>query len=187
MTETKQPKQLPVSEKEASLLKVTFKENEYLLKALRALFFGFDVSTEDKDLIKKTFSNIELKEALRKKMYPMMSADVPIGEVADFWIGVEQQIFGASRDAIFQAVNSKMKVLELLEQAIKLLDNPDGDKIDLSFNPKYSADELQIGLLARNLYIKTIEMALYMIKQIADLKEETPEEKKKRMALDSSK
>lgn len=187
MTETKVP-QLPVSEKEADLLKATFKDNESLLKTLRSLFFGFDTTKAEKKLIKETFSDPELKLAIRKKMYPVLSNDVPIGQVADFWMGVDQQIFGQHKDTIYQAVNTKEEVLTMLKKAMNLLDNPDGEKIDLEYTAKkYQLDDFQINLLARNLYIKTIETGLLFIKMTADQNIETPEQLEKRVKKDSVK
>lgn len=190
MTNTK-PVQISLPEQQVNLIKATFKDNEYLLKAMRNLFFGFPVSEEEKTLIKGTFSgNTELKEVVRKKIYPVFSdtIDLAVGNMADYWLDVEKDILGAFPDAINQRVSSKQQVSEMLAQAITLLENPDGTKVDLSYNPKLLMnDPLQINLLARSLYIRTIGQGLTLIKMIADMKEETVEEKKKRIQADSSK
>ena len=170
------------NEKEADLLKATFKDNEYLLKVLRSLFFGFDVKEEDKEIIKK-FSP-ELKEAIRKKIYPLLSNEVPIGQVADFWMGTEQNVFGQSKDSVFQAIASKTETLNMLNRAMELMNNPDGDKIDLSFKHNL-VDELGINLLSRNLYIRTIETGLNFIKLLAEQKSEV--EVKEKQKLNSNK
>src|SRR5574343_126514 len=159
----------PVSEKEAELLKRTFSGNEYLLKVLRALFLGFPVSDEDKKLVKDTFVNDELKLALRKKTFPILNlTDTPIGQVADFWIGTEQNILGGSRELIAQVVESKQLVYELLTKAFKLLDNPFGEQPNIDVKLNLIADTYQVSLLARNLFIKTIETGLLFAKLTAE-------------------
>lgn len=174
-------------EKEIELLRRTFKDNEDLLKKMRALFFGFSLSDEDKKVIKNTFASEELKVLVRKSIFPILNPDVPIGQVADFWLGTEQNVFGQMKDTIYQAVNSKQDVLDMLKIAMKLLDDPDGEKISLEYKPSmYLEDDLQINLLARNLYIRTIESGLLIIKNIADTKEETPAQKAKRLKADSA-
>lgn len=179
-------KELPVSEKELALLKSVFMENDFGLRSIRSLFFGYDITPAENEWIKNTFQNAELREAFRKKIYPLMDNESPIGQVTDFWLGTETQIFGASRDTIFQAVQTKLLVKSYLEQALSLLSNPDGEKIELA-NPVSDVDPLQVRLLARNLYIKTIETGLLFIKLAVDAKPETKEEMKKRIAKNSNK
>src|SRR4051812_29384068 len=101
-------KLLPVSDKDKNLIVGAFKDNEYLLKAIRSLFFGFPVSLKDKKLIKDIFKNPDIKNAVRKKIYPLMDPESPIGQNADFWLGTETQVFGASRDTIYQSLATKV-------------------------------------------------------------------------------
>lgn len=181
-------KQLPIAEKEVSLLKAVFKDNDGLLLTMRSLFFGFQVSPSDKKNIKETFKGTDIREAVRKKIYPMLSNDVPIGQVADYWMGMESQIFGQSKDTIYQAVSSKEKVLEMLQDAMALLVDPEGKPVDISYHSNLHMDPGQIGLLARTLYIKTIETGLMMIKVVSGQAEgETMEEVKKRFFQNSAK
>src|SRR5260221_468240 len=106
-----QIRQLPATEKEVAILRATFKDNEYLLKLVRSVLLGFDIAEEDKKLIKGTFADESTREALRKKIYPVLSMDVPIGHTADFWMGIEKQVFGASPDLIRQIIESKSLLL----------------------------------------------------------------------------
>lgn len=185
MAEKKIP--LQSSTKEQDLLKSIFKDNEYLLKLMRSVFLGFDLIKEEKVLLTKTFKNEELLDVVRKKFYPSFTKDAPIGQFTDFWLGVETQIFGASRDTINQAVNSKLLVRKLLEQAFELLKNPDLENIILPQETPLNLDELQVNLLARILYMKTVETGLHYIKIIVDTPEKTAEEIKASAKLNSSK
>lgn len=190
MTETK-PIQMPISERQTNLIKATFKDNEFLLKAIRNLFFGFAMAEQEKSLISNTFAgNPELRDVVRKKIYPIFeedTKDLTIGLYADYWIDIEKEILGAHSTAIYQRVTSKQKMLDMLKVAFTLLENPNGTPVDLSYIPNLMADEWQIGLLARSLYIRTVNQGLVMIKAIADMKEESPTDKAKRIAKDSSK
>lgn len=181
-------KTLPVSEQEAELLRISFKDNESLLKLVRALFFGFELSPDEKMLIKSSFANEQLREALKKKIFPVLSKDSPIGQITDAWMGIESNVFGQAKDTIYQAVHSKQRVLEMLDKAMLLLENPDGEQMDLKYNPKLqSLDDLQITLLARNFYMKTVETALHFINQFANQVVVKPEEVKERRAKNSNK
>lgn len=181
-------KQLMYTEKEIDLIKSVFCENEFLLKSIRKLFFGADMTQEEKDLIVNTFKGKEIKEVFRKKVYGLENMETPIGQLSDFWIGVEQQIFGAGRDTIRQAVESKTIVLGMFETAFDLLDNPDGERVITKYDPKtFISDELGIRLIARNLYMKAIETSLLTVKAIAGQKSETLDETVKRLKQDSTK
>lgn len=189
MTETK-PTQFPASEQEVALLKATFKENDYLLKVLRSLFLGYEVSKADKDLVRSTFSGkADLQTAVRKKIYPLYTDDAPLEYLPDVWTGLQTSIFGQSRDNIYQAVVSKNLLLGYLTVAIKLMENPDGETVDLSYNPDISlvSDPLQTKLLGRIMFINTLQSALNMIKVIANTKDESPTTIAEKKTMDSSK
>lgn len=176
------------SDKEVELIKKVFKGNDHLLTQVRNLFYGLPVSDEDRKIIKKVFSNADFKNVLRKKMFPIFELDmmdVPVNSIADFWYGTEQNIFGQSRDAIYQNVYSKIQVRELLDQAFRLLSDPFSEKaIDLSFTPSMS-DDLQVRLLARNLYIRTVVEGLNFIRIVCEREDPKPIEVKKRREKDS--
>lgn len=182
----KTKQKLMYSDKELELIKGAFCENEELLILMRKLWHGVELSSESKELIKNTFKNKELVEAVRHKVYGLNNLDTPLGQVSDFWLGVEKQIFGASRDTIEQAVQSKALVLSMFEKAMLLLENPDGEKVDTSVSVS-SVDGLQIKIIARNLYVQAIETALLTLFIIAGKKEETVEQTRKRLEQDSSK
>jgi len=173
-------------DREITLLKATFAENEQLLKTLRHLWFGVELKEDEKKTIKEIFANKELVEAIRHKVYGLNNFDTPIGQLSDFWVGVEKQIFGANRDTIYQAVQSKLMVLDMFTKAFNLLSDPDGQKVDVSFKPSM-VDDLQVGLIARNLYMQAIETSLISILTIAGKKDETLEQTLKRLKQDSNK
>lgn len=174
------------NEKELELLKSVFAENEELLILMRKLFFGVDISEKDKEIIKSTFKNKELIRAVKHKIYGLNDFDTPIGQLSDFWMGAESQVFGQSKETIEQTVKSKEMIFSMFEQAMGLLTDPSGEKVDISLK-SFEEDELQISLIARNLYMKAIDSGLLQIFLIAGKKEETIEETMKRLTKDSAK
>lgn len=177
---------LMYSNKDIELIKSVFSENDALLITLRKLFFGYDLTTEEKKMVLANFSNPEAIEVFRRKVYSVDNMETPIGQLSDFWLGVESQIFGASRDTVYQALLSKEYVLSMFEKGFNLLKNPDGEKVDTAPKVSIETDPLGVKIIARNLYMKAIETALHAVKVIAGMKNETAEQAVKRLQSDSS-
>lgn len=175
-----------INKEETDLIRSIFSGNDNLLKSMRALFFGLDISKTEKDLIRGTFENKELLRIMWKRFYPTLEKDSPIGQVQDVWLGVEQMIFGQAKDTITQAVLYKEEALKMTQKALELLVNPEGESFDLEYRP-FVDSFLKVGLLARNQYIRHIESQLLALKTIADMKDETPEQTKRRLGKDSAK
>ncbi len=177
-------------EEEAALLRATFKDNDALLKILRGLFFGFELSQAERDLVRGTFIGSELRLAFRKKVYGLMEDDSPIGSVPDYWLNIKaEQLLGASKDAIYQLIQSKAQLLKMFQKAMALLENPDGERVNVAFDPARTVlDDLGVGLLARNLYVQVMETSLHLVKQIANQPEPTTQDQvKKKLTKNSSK
>lgn len=176
------------NEKDVDLLRSVFFENEALLKVIRSLFFGLDLTDEQKKSIQTAFVNPELRNAFRKKIYPMLSDDTTIAISGDFWLPAEKDVYGGMPSQIEQTVFSKQQVLEMLQYAVSLLENPFQTKVDLSYNPKLILnDPLQIRLLAITLYIRTLNQAFGQVYLVANTKVETAEETKEKTIKNSTK
>ena len=172
---------------ENELLRNTFKGNDHLLKTMRSLFFGFHVKPEDKILIKTTFTNEALREAVRKKFYAKPGDEVEIGQIADFWIGIpDDKIVGMDYNTISQIIEPRKNFIKMTGIALALLEKPDGKKVDLVYSPEED-DELRIGLLSRNKFMNVIEAGLNMIKMVAEMKNLSPDEQEKITNKNSSK
>jgi len=178
---------LMYSEKDIETIKKIFADNEALLILIRKLFFGQNISKEEKELIKSTFSDPEVVEVFRRKVYPVKDFDRSLIAFNDFWLDAETQIFGSSRDTVYQTVESKKLIKDMFEKAFNLLTNPDGEKVSIEYEPMIEADPLGIKLIARNLYIRAVQTALITVQAIAGRKDETPEQAAKRLMQDSSK
>lgn len=173
----------PIVERDRQSIVSVFKDNEKLLKSLRALFLNLGLTPEEKASVRSLSS--EIKRIIRDRFYPVMDKDTPIGLSKDVWLGAETMVFGHSKDSIKQAIEYKDKALKMTQAALELLDE-DGTVIDLRFDARKS-DDLGVNLLARNQYIRHVESQLYSLWIIANQKEETPNQAKKRAQLDSSK
>lgn len=174
--------------KSNALIKQVFSKNPDLLKVLQALFLGFELTAEEKEMVKTTFANDELFEAVRRRFAPRLERDTMVGQQSDEWAGLEEQIYGAYEGQIYQAVHYKKEAIKMAKQAMALLKDPDGPKIDISYDPDVVLnDPLQIKLLARNMYIKMIQNQLSTIWVIAEQKEnENPQQTAERILKDST-
>jgi hypothetical protein len=138
------------------------------------------VLDEDKKLVKSTFNSEEIKLAFRKKLYSKRGDDAKFGSIADFWVSLgDDVLIGKTPEAISQIIKPRAKLEKMFETAMNLLDNPNGEKVDLSYDPKsLDKDPYQINLLARNKYLNAIEATLNFINIQAN-NIEMPEDMKK--------
>lgn len=177
-----------INDIEGDLIKQTFSDNEELLKSIRGLMLGLEITTEEKAKIKATFQNKELLKIMWKRFYPTLDKNTPIGQVQDVWMGAEDMIFGRAKDTIQQAVEYKDKALKMTKKALSLLADVDGEKLDLTFELKDNLmDEMQSNLLARNQFIRHVETQLNFLWLIAQQKEKSAGEIEKTKKLNSTK
>lgn len=178
-------KPISVSELDIALIKRTLDEN--ILKSMRNLFLGLKVSKAEKETIKATFKNDDLKVLLRKRFVPALNPDTPIGQEMDVWDGVEKMVFGFSQETIYQAVHYKQKAIDMAEMCLALLENPDGPVPDLEYNAmKYPADEWAVNLCARNIFIALVKSQIFTLYLTLLYKDPTPEGKTLKAKKDST-
>lgn len=159
-------------QKDVSLIKATFKDNEALLLQVRALMYGIDLLQDEKEHVKNVFSNPALRDLMQRRFLPdiMQSRNHPLGQIQDIWLGAEQMVFGASAIQIEQAMKYKAKAEEFTRHALTLLVSPDGMKVPFGILP-FEQDSLQIDLMARNMYLRHIDQQLMMLNIIANQEE----------------
>lgn len=175
---------------EQLLFEKYFKDNEVLLKSMRALLLGLPVSGEQKTLIKNTFSDELLYTYIRKRFYPSYKDDSSqIGGLMDVYLGVEQMCFAQEPHVIEQAVKYKEISLELTRKGLSLLLDPDNKKVKIDLDAMIlpvEKDPLQISLLGRNIYIRHVDKQLSILYVVANADKMTPQEIQKRLQLDSA-
>ena len=175
-----------ILKKDVEVIQSVFKGNDELLVSIRAVLLNKEVTGEDKRAVKTTFANKRMLKIMQERLLPQLSRQSVIGTMQDDWLSATSMIFGQHKDTIKQAMLYKEKALGMTKTALELLTNPDGEKINLDYIPSLD-DDLGTNLLARNQYIKHIEIQLMQLKTIANLEQETPEKQAKRIAKDSTK
>jgi len=164
-----------LNEEQNELIRGVFKNNDYLLQLIRALFYGLETTDEEKMLIKTTFSDKRLRDIFWRKFCPEIRRDTPVGQIEDVWLGAESMVFGQTESTIYQAIQYKSLSIEMTIKALGLLENPYGETIYIKYTPNYD-DKFGVSLLARNQFIKHIDFQLFSIKIIA---QSEPENQKK--------
>lgn len=187
MANNKETTPLMYNLREIDLIKSLFAENDALLIMMRKLFFGVELSVEEKRIIFSTFQDQDAVNVVRRKMHGVNDfARSEVGTLPDFWLGTEKQISGQPIDTIRQVMESKLLIKDMFEKGIALLTNPDGEKVNVEYVHDQE-DYLGVKLIARNLYMMAVETTLHNLKIIAGIKEESAEDAEKRLKQDSAK
>ena len=176
-----------INEKELKVIKDVFAENEPLLMLVRNLFFGLNLTEEEKKNIKESFKNPEIRRIIRKFIIPEFDADIPIGFSTDVWMSSVDGIKSNSPDILYPIFTSQIKWIEMMETALKLLEDPNGTKVSLAVMTGLDPTDMYIQILARNNFVKAVETALVQIKTWAGTRNESVEDTRKRLLADSSK
>lgn len=179
---------MSIEKEELDIIRSSFQNNEETLKIVRALFLGLPVSKDEKQIIRDAFSNTELLKIMNRRFCPSLDRNASIGKIQDVRLGMESQINGGSRDAIKQAIGYKDMGIKMIQQSLKLLSDPDGEQVSIEY-AEVSCDEdpLQIGLLARNQYIRLVESQLNFLWQLTNMKIVSPIQQKNIQKKNSSK
>lgn len=177
-----------INEQDADLIKITFKDNDELLLLTRNCVLGLPLTGAGKEVIKTTYADKALMEVMYRKILPKLNEFDLIGQISDRWMGVEEDIVGRSPETISQVIKYKNEVISMVDKGLKLLQDPDGEKVNLNYGKEeIETDTLGVKLLARNQYIKHFAGKIYELKAIANTKVETDKEKQKRLGDNSSK
>lgn len=164
------------------IFKGLFTDNYELLQVVRNLFFGFELTAEQKEQIKDKFRSEESRKVMRKLFLPEISPNDPIGHSGDFWktsefMSVkEKEWFDSHRDA-------KLQIIDKLELALALLVDPDGNKPTI----QVSSDDSLEDMVARNNFIGHVEQMLIYIYGYTGEEELTPDALADRLRKNSNK
>lgn len=182
--------------KELEVLKLIFAENDELILTLRNLFFGFEMSKDEKKTIKEIFSDKENRRIVRKVIIPEFDADIPVGQATDIWMSSVDGVKGNTPEVLAPIFASQIKYVGMLETALALLENVEGEKVSLKvLYPEFNSESerytfsvrMYEQILARNNFVKVIESSLVQIRILAGTKQETVEEWIKKMEKNSAK
>ncbi len=174
---------LLVKKDDVKIIKAIFKDNEDLLKAMRAVMLDIKPTESEKSNVKTAFANTELYRVISERFYPTLEAskDAPIGQIQDVWLGAETMVFAQHRDTVQQAIGYKERAIKMLTLGLALLLNPDGEKPRTKFVPSEVVnDPLAIELQTRNMYIKLIDTQLMHLWIIAEQASDDKKEENKK-------
>jgi len=170
-----------INDADKAVIRNTFFNRQDLIIAVRNLFFG-QATMHEMEEVKAAFESPETRRVLRKVILPTMQPDDPLKQSIDLWQTVK--IDDVEDNRVYQLVEARAALIEMLEQSLQLLDNGGvGEPVDLSVDPK-TADFVR--LMARNSFISHVETQLVMIVTMAMTTPETPEEAMLRMKKDSN-
>jgi hypothetical protein len=167
MSKIEEKDERPASTDEQSLIRSAFANNEALLKSVRALFLGLPTTDAEKKLVKGAFAAPEMRKMIGRRFMPLLDKDAPIGQAQDVWLGAEQMVFGYPAYQVKQAIQYKDMAIGYVRTALGLLDDPNGKPPPVLTYDASADDESGTLLLARNMYIRTVEQQLLFLWQIA--------------------
>lgn len=174
------------SEKELSLVRNTFADNDKLLKAIRKVFWQREISEEEKLMIGEMNKGDEIKAVIRKFFLPELDGDTPILQMIDLWLSLEFKQMNPEEAE--PHIIARDRLIQYLDQQLKVLFNEYvATNIEFDFGRGNDREESYIGLLFRNTAVIHIDQCLMQIKVLANEPQETPEEMMARISKDSSK
>ena len=191
MEETKPKKQiLRYNDAEMALLKNTFSDNDLLLKAIQNLFLQLPLNAVQMATL-QTNCKGEMLKILRKTFLPELTDDVPFQEVWDMWLGIDMK--NKMFDEVVMLVKANQKFLNYFEQQLEVLEKGNFNKEqkikfgDFTDNKNKLDNQIYEDIFARNTIFASLQGRLGQLVALAGLKDETPEEREKRLNADSAK
>lgn len=182
-----QPAQVPniqelrFSENEKELFRRSFKGRDDILTAIRNLFFGFELTKTQEDLITSIRTH-EIMSLLKKTFIPELRPDDPIDQGMDWWMTIQISTL-QEYDVMVKAWDN---LLDKLGSALALLEDLTLPRISLRVVADTITPDRQSNLIARNSYISHIKRQLIIIRALADSPEETEKQRKERLKKDST-
>lgn len=166
-----------ISEQEKTRLQGVFSDDFIVYKVLRDLFYGFELSEEEKGIAK---NYLPIKDLLRKIFLPEVKKDVNLFQTYDLW---QTQDLKNPMPEMFEVYReAKWVMLKNLEAALRRIEDHNDD-VDI----EVKQDTTQGQLLARNAYIGYIDQQIRFIIQFVSMDSLSNEEIQKLMKANSSK
>lgn len=167
---------------EMELLRNTFKDDNSLLYSLRNYFLGLPEKIEN--------LKPELLALLKKTLLPEIIPDIPFFQQASLYLSLGK-IQELNPSVALLHIEAKDLQIEYIQQRYDLLIGKDinNDEIildDLKKKSDKNPEERFITMMAFLNILGFIEGKFYELNKLANQKEETPEEQKKRLEMDNT-
>jgi len=176
-------------DKELSLIKATFADNEPMLFTLRKVFLQADLSTEEIKQLEGISKSPQALELLRKAYSPGLEMDAPFSQMIDLWMTVDTKDLDPTQAVLALKVRAELDTL--LEAGLLRLANPKakGTRNIVDYKPNFEANEEDqyVTYVSRNSLITHTEQRLQELSFLAGKKSETVEETIARLHKDSNK
>jgi hypothetical protein len=190
MAEQQKKQTMRFTDKELSLIKNTFAENDDALKIIRKTMLQLPLTEAEEIARISIFKHSpELSEILRKCYLPELTDDVPFSQLIDLWMTVN--IKEMSPEMASMHLNARYIVIEYIKDQLKVL-NGEISKPNLRLAellPQIGSEDrkMYVNLLARNTIVEHTEQQILMLMALAGMKNETVEETMERLRKNSNK
>lgn len=171
---------------ELELVKATFAENETLLRTIRKVFLGGELTETQKSELKAAFEGkTELQELMRVFFLPIVRDETPLGMGLDMWNGLQIAEKGVS-DAMY-LIKARKITIKVLDRAIDVLFSLKGTSGYETLLDECSDDEMYINIIARQSVSGHINQKTMELLTLAGKKTETADETVQRLWKNSAK
>lgn len=177
---------------ELRLIKQTFADNEILLYAVRKVLLQFPLTPAEKEYVKQAMTP-EVFAVIKKRIYPDLDPDAPLGQLADYRTLLTQDLKSKSTQDLGPIFDARRIEMAYLDQQFRELQDVHKEHLrGVSLEKLRSLegkDELEqhVDLMAYLNILGYVDPMLLYLQQIAGEKEETTEQQKERMKRNSSK
>ena len=184
------------NDKELSLIKNTFADNDELIYTIRKVLLQFPITEAEEKLLLTSISP-EVYAVIKKRVYPDVDPEAPMFQIADMYQSLTQPMNGKGVEEMAPLFDAKELEIDYLEQQFGVLKDISthsvGDKTvkikldDLKILKGKDAYTRYVHTMARNYLLTHVDSFLNHLKVLAGQKNETVDQAKKRLERDSSK
>jgi hypothetical protein len=184
-----QKKLMRYSENEISLIRNTFLDNDKILKAIRKVFLQLPLDNGDEAELAVFKGHKDLMKVMRKTFLPELDGNAPLNQNVDLWMTV--QIADKTPAEAYPHIVARAKLILYIKQRLMALEGlMDSEMIifeNLTIKEDLpTADLAYVNLIVRNIVVNHTEQMLVQLEDLANIKEETPEEVAKKINMDSN-
>lgn len=175
---------------ELSLISKAFLGEEDILFLLRKFFLQGTLLEWEKVLLAKI--DPDTLEVIKRCLLPELNLDAPVGQANDLWISADMsQAMNKLLEYAYLDMQAQQIVIDYLTGQFQELASGKKNKIvlqDLIFSPKKEKERAFVELKARNMILRHIEGCMEELRILAIANADmTPEEKQKKLLMDSNK
>lgn len=177
------------TDEEINLIKQTFADNDELHRAIFNTFLQLPLSAVEQSILIPIKNHPQVLGILQKAFLPTITDEnVPLAQTIDLWMTID--VKDKTPEDGLNAIKAREKLIDYLKQQLGVLSGKKAEPIKLADCIKIKgkkADEVYQDILMRNTLIYHVQQQLMHLGNLAVMKEETPEESKKRLAQNSAK